>query len=207
VVSEKFIFWSVDVQRDFMLPDGDLFVKGADALLPNINRLVDAARSGKVFLVSHGCFHVPDDPEFRLFAPHCVQGTRGAEFVPEALTGDFVRVPNVKAQPLPHDLISHQQVILEKPTLDVFDTHHADEVVEKLGNHAEFVVFGVATDYCVRYAANGLLDRGRRVALVEDAIESINPRAGEETIARLRQRGARLVTTEGILAELAASKS
>src|SRR5439155_735708 len=80
------ILWEVDPQADFMLPDGKLYVPGAEKLLPNIRRLTDAARDGKVFLVSHGCFHTNDDPEFKMFPPHCVQGTPGANFVPEALT-------------------------------------------------------------------------------------------------------------------------
>ena len=45
-------------------------------------KLTDAARQGHVFLVSHGCFHTKDDPEFSTFPPHCVKGTPGAGFVP-----------------------------------------------------------------------------------------------------------------------------
>jgi nicotinamidase-related amidase len=58
--SPNFILWEVDVQRDFMLPGGKLYVPGAEKLLPNIRQLTDAARRNEVFLVSHGCFHTPD---------------------------------------------------------------------------------------------------------------------------------------------------
>src|SRR5277367_2631619 len=88
------IFWEVDTQADFMLPGGKLYVPGAEKLLPNIRRLTDAARQGRVFLASHGCFHTSDDPEFSIFPPHCVKGTAGADFVPEALSEKIVRVPN-----------------------------------------------------------------------------------------------------------------
>ena len=94
MVSRDFIFWEVDVQRDFMLPGGNLYVPGAQKLVPNIRRLTDAARQGQVFLVSHGDFHTPNDPEFKIFPPHCVKGTTGAELLPEALTDKVVRVPN-----------------------------------------------------------------------------------------------------------------
>jgi nicotinamidase-related amidase len=33
------ILWYVDAQTDFMLPDGELYVPGAEKLLPNIDRL------------------------------------------------------------------------------------------------------------------------------------------------------------------------
>jgi nicotinamidase/pyrazinamidase len=201
--SRDYIFWEVDVQADFMLPGGKLYVPGAEKLLPNIRRLTDAARRGEVFLVSHGCFHPANDPEFKQFPPHCVKGTPGAELVPEALAKTFVRVENDAKAKLPEDLSKYQQIILEKQTLDIFETHHADELVERLGNAAEFVVFGVVTEYCVSCAVKGLLKRKRRVAVVRDAIETLAPEVGNKTLTELQSLGARLVTTDEILAKLA----
>jgi nicotinamidase/pyrazinamidase len=199
MVSREFIFWEVDAQVDFMLPGGNLYVPGAEKLLPNIRRLTDAAREGRVFLVSHGCFHAPDDPEFKIFPPHCVKGTAGAELVPEALTEKVVRVPNDAEATLPADLSQYQQILLEKQTLNIFESRHADALVQRLGRHAEFVVFGVVTEYCVSFAAKGLLERGRRVAVVQDAIETLKQEDGEKTIAELLRLGARLTTTDQAL--------
>src|ERR1700726_3781521 len=122
--SRDYILWEVDVQADFMLPGGKLYVPGAEKLLPNIRKLTDAARRGEVFLVSHGCFHPANDPEFKQFPPHCLKDTAGAEFVPEALTEKFGRVENDANTRLPIDLFKYQQIILEKQTLDIFETHH-----------------------------------------------------------------------------------
>ena len=199
MVSRDFIFWEVDVQRDFMLPGGNLYVPGAEKLLPNIRRLTDAARQGKVFLVSHGCFHPANDPEFKIFPPHCLKGSAGSELVPEALTEKVVRVANDPAAKIPDDLSSYQQILLEKQTLNIFESRHADELVRRLGDQAEFVVFGVVTEYCVSFAAKGLLERGRRVAVVQDAIETLKPEDGEKTVAQLRQLGARFITTDQAL--------
>ena len=201
--SRDYIFWEVDVQADFMLPGGKLYVPGAEKILPNIRELTDAARRGDVFLVSHGCFHPADDPEFKQFPPHCLKGTPGAEFVPEALAKNFVRVKNDAHASLPENLFKYQQIILEKETLDVFESRHADELVERLGNVAEFVVFGVVTEYCVSLAVKGLLKRKRRVAVVSDAIETLAPEAGEKTLAELRSLGARVVTADEVLAQVA----
>jgi nicotinamidase/pyrazinamidase len=201
--SREYIFWEVDVQADFMLPGGKLYVPGAEKLLPNIRKLTDAARRGEVFLVSHGCFHPANDPEFKQFPPHCLKGTPGTEFVPEALAEKFARVENDAKATLPEDLSKHQQIILEKQTLDVFESRHADELVERLGNAAEFVVFGVVTEYCVSLAVKGLLKRKRRVAVVRDAIETLAPEVGNKMLAELQSLGATLVTTDEILAKLA----
>ena len=197
--SRDFIFWEVDVQRDFMLPGGNLYVPGAEKLLPNIRRLTDAARQGKVFLVSHGCFHTPDDPEFKIFPPHCVKGTAGSELVAEALTDKLARVPNDPEGKLPDDLFQYHQLLLEKQTLNIFESRHANALVERLGTQPEFVVFGVVTEYCVSFAAKGLLQRGRRVAVVRDAIETLKPEDGSKTIAELQDLGARLITTDQAL--------
>lgn len=197
--SRDFVFWEVDVQADFMLPGGKLYVPGAEKLLPNIRKLTDAARQGKVFLVSHGDFHPVDDPEFKQFPPHCLKGTAGAELVPEALTENFVRLENKPGAELPKDLFQYQQIVLEKQTLDIFETRCADALVERLGNTAEFVVFGVVTEYCVSCAVKGLLQRRRRVAVVRDAIETLAAEVGNRTLAELQGLGARLVTTEEAL--------
>ena len=155
MVSRNLVFWEVDTQKDFMLPGGNLYVPGAERLLPNIQRLTDAARKDRVFLVSHGCFHVEDDPEFAIFPPHCVKGTPGAGFVTEALTENVVTVPNHPTAELPADLAQYQQVLLEKQTLDIFESLHAEKLVKRLGDNAEFVVFGVVTEFCVRLRCQG----------------------------------------------------
>jgi nicotinamidase/pyrazinamidase len=202
MVSKDFIFWEVDVQADFMLPGGKLYVPGAEKLLPNIRRLTDAARQDRVFLVSHGCFHAPNDPEFKIFPPHCVKGTAGAELVSEALTEKVVRVENDPEAKLPDDLSKYQQILLEKQTLNIFESRHADALVKKLGDHAEFVVFGVVTEYCVSFAVKGLIEHGRRVAVVQDAIETLKPEDGKNTVAELQRLGAGLTITDQALSAL-----
>src|SRR5690349_11315335 len=202
MISGEYVFWEVDVQRDFMLPGGHLYVPGAEKLLPNIRRLTDAARHNRVFLVSHGCFHTPNDPEFKIFPPHCVKGTTGAELVPEALTDKVARVSNDASAKLPDDLSKFQQILLEKQTLNIFESRHADALLKRLGNEAEFVVFGVVTEYCVSFAVKGLIERGRRVAVVQDAIETLKPEDCQKAIAEWKQLGANLTTTDQALAAL-----
>jgi len=196
------IFWEVDTQADFMLPDGKLYVPGAERLLPNIRRLTDAARQGDVFLVSHGCLHTVNDPEFAQFPPHCIEGTDGAKYVPEALADKVAVVPNQGSATLPNDLSQFQQILLQKQTLDIFESRHAESLVKRLPRTAEIAVFGVVTEYCVRLAAKGLMKRGRRVSIVRDAIETLNPEEGRKSLDELRSLGARLITTDEALVRL-----
>jgi nicotinamidase/pyrazinamidase len=199
MAASDLVLWAVDTQADFMLPGGKLYVPGAEKLLPNIQRLTDTARAGRVFMVSHGCYHPEDDPEFQLFPPHCIQGTPGSEFVSHALTEKLVRIPNDPAYAIPQDLSFYQQVLIEKQTLDVFESRHADRLLQQMPRPAEFLVFGVVTEYCVRFAAKGLLERERRVAVVEDAIETLDSEQGRRTIAELKALGAKVITTQQAL--------
>jgi len=202
MVSRNYIFWEVDVQRDFVLPGGHLYVPGAEKLLPNVDRLVDAARRGKVLLISSGDFHSPQDPEFRSFPPHCIKGEPGSELVAQALASNVARIENTPEAKLPDNLSQYQQILLEKQTLDVFQSLHADELVRKLGDGAEFVVFGVVTEFCVNCAVKGLLERGRRVAVVVDAIETLKQEDGTATLKEWQRLGARVTTTEQALTDL-----
>jgi nicotinamidase/pyrazinamidase len=206
MLSRNVIFWEVDTQADFMLPGGKLYVPGAERLLPNIRKLTDAACQGRVFLVSHGCYHTNHDPECKIFPPHCVKGTPGSAYVPEALTDKVITIPNEPAAALPRDLSHYQQILLEKQTLDIFESRHADELVKRLPKDAEFVVFGVVTEYCVRFAAKGLIERGRRVSVVEDAIETLKAEDGQRTGTELQALGATFITTDQALALLDGSK-
>ena len=130
IQSEK-VLWEVDTQRDFMLPGGALYVPGAERLIPNLRKLVDLARAGRAFLISSACQHTPDDAEFKLFPPHCVRGTPGAQLIAEARTDKVSTVPNDPRFTLPNDLLTYQQVLLEKQTLDVFQNPHTATIVEQ----------------------------------------------------------------------------
>jgi nicotinamidase/pyrazinamidase len=193
--SRKIVFWEVDAQQDFMLPGGKLYVPGAERIIPNIKRLVDAAQKRGIFLVSSACAHAADDPEFASFPPHCIRGTEGARIVTEGLANDYVIIPNRTEFGLPADLFDHAQIVIEKQELDVFSNPHTNEIVERLGADATYVVFGVVTEYCVHFASKGLLDRGRKVLVVEDAIETVKAEEGARALSELDAMGARLVTT------------
>jgi nicotinamidase/pyrazinamidase len=211
VLSRRIIFWDVDTQRDFMLPGGKLYVPGAEKLIPNLDRLTDQARKDRVFLVADACVHTPADPEFQRFPPHCVRGTPGAEIIPETVAERFLILPNRHEATVPNDLTPYQQVILEKQTLDVFDNPLTETVIERLKKFtdadAEFIVFGVVTEYCVRCVAKGLLARGRRLSLVEDAIQTLKAEDGKTALAELASLGAKVIATREAIDSLAASKA
>lgn len=207
----KTFLWEVDAQVDFMLPGGKLYVPGAEKIIQNINRLVEEARQGRTVLISSADAHKLDDPEFREWPLHCVKGTPGAELVPEARAASQLVIPNRQGFVFPDNFSDYQQLILQKNTLDVFDNPNTDVLLACLNaphkrrtdGAAEFLVFGLVTEHCVWRAAEGLLRRGYRVSLVEDAIQSLDEKKGREILGGLRSRGAALITTDHALAMVA----
>jgi nicotinamidase/pyrazinamidase len=206
MLKSKVVFWEVDVQEDFMLPGGKLYVSGAEKIIPNITRLVDVAREGRVLLISSACRHLPDDPEFKIFPPHCLRGTPGERIIPQGLTEKVCSIPNDGTAKLPDSIFNNQQLVLEKQTLDVFNNPHAEAIVNRLGKETQYLVFGVVVEHCVYWAAKGLLDRGHKVSIVKDAIETLKGADGRRSLDELESLGAAFVSTDEAIA-MAAGKS
>src|SRR5512137_1459018 len=91
---KSLFFMDVDTQRDFMLPDGALYVPGAERIIPRLRRLFDFARKHGITIVSSADAHTPKDPEFEQFPPHCVQGTAGQRKIDETLLPRPVTIEN-----------------------------------------------------------------------------------------------------------------
>lgn len=200
MTQHKMVFVDVDTQVDFMLPEGKLYVPGAETIIPNLERLAQFARERRVPVISSVDAHSPDDPEFQQFPPHCVTGTAGQRKLPQTLLPER-RVLANEPQPLPaaEELRACPQWILEKQTFDLFTNIHADPLLEAFLAE-QYVVFGVATEYCVKAAVLGLLRRGRRVGLVVDAIREIEAGSGQAALREMQAGGVKWLETEQLLA-------
>ncbi len=98
------------------------------------------------------------------------------------------------------DLPSH--LTLEKRELDVFSRVDADDLVARYRRDAPtFVVYGVATDYCVRAAVLGLLRLNCRVAIVTDAIRAIDATIEGELLTEFAKAGVVLTVTDAVCRE------
>lgn len=196
------IFFDVDTQRDFMDPDGALYVPGAELVRPNIERLLQAAAAQGRTTISSRCAHAPGDPEFEIFPPHCLDGTRGAERVFEALPALPRREIDAEAGPDPAATLEPAtHYVVKKKAFDLFSNRWLADLRARGAFRGRIcVVFGVATDYCVRACGLGLADAGARVLLVEDAIRGVAPETTEKTLEEMRAAGIEFITTDRALA-------
>ena len=65
----------------------------------------------------------------------------------------------------------------------------------------QIVVAGCEAHVCVQQTVLGLLDTGRKVYLVRDALGSRHPENKETAIGRMQRHGAEIVTTEMVVFE------
>jgi nicotinamidase/pyrazinamidase len=197
------VFVDIDTQADFMMPGGKLYVPGAEQLLPTLARLNEFAAANGIPIVASADAHATDDPEFQQWPPHCVRSTPGQLKVPESLQAHYLVVPRERHASLTEEELSrYRQWILEKNTLDIFTNAHADPLAKSL-EAERYLVYGVATEYCVRHAVLGLLRRRQQVALLTDATRAVDAAAGEQALQEMKQAGAALVTGEQLLSRLA----
>lgn len=220
------VFVDVDVQRDFCEPDGALSVPGS----PNdvFRRLVQVAVQTSIPILgsvdSHAYDawefasndHVGPDGEDPRFPDHCVKGTEGwlkvtgtlpprYRFVPDEAAADPDRVARYAAE-----LASGaaHALYFEKEVYSLFANPMAERVLaafaERRGGPEglRFVVFGVATDYCVKAAVLGLRERGYRTVLVEDAVAGIAESSTAEALAAMDEAGTERTTVDALLGSL-----
>jgi nicotinamidase/pyrazinamidase len=204
------VIWDVDTQVDFMLPDGKLYVPGAEETAPAMRRLVEAAREAGIPHVASADDHELTDPEIsadpdfaNTYPPHCLRGTRGAEKIPETEQENPFPFSIVPYPPgLVADLIAaKRELLFLKKNFNVFTNPNTDPVLDAL-DPDEIILFGVATDVCNDAAIRGFLQRGRKVRFVEDAARGLDEERVAAATRFWREGGVEFTTTDEVIASL-----
>ncbi len=187
------VFVDVDTQRDFLEPDGALYIPGAAAIMANLERLTAFARERQIPVIATACCHRADDAELNIFPPHCMAGHPGQERVaatqwPGSVVLDVDR--RLDGAIPPH-------LTLWKREFDVFSRPDGGDLFALYNrDQPTFIVYGVATDYCVRTVVEGLLVRGCHAAIVVDAVRAIDASAEETILTDFARRGVLLTRTD-----------
>ena len=198
----KTVFFDIDTQIDFLFPAGALYVPGGEKIVDAVARLnrYAAGRDGHV-VISTMDAHAEDDPEFRSWPPHCVVGTTGQQKPASTLLEKRVTIPNTPCEP---SLVDVQQILLEKQALDCFTNVNLARTLASLAAE-RYVVYGVATEICVKFAAfgllkTGLLKTGKRVELVTDAVRGLDDAAAGSMTREFTAQGGVLTSVDAVTA-------
>jgi len=171
------------------MPDGVLPVPDADKIVPVLNKYIKLfeSKNNPVFFTRdwHPNNHISFKGYGGIWPPHCVQGTKGAQFHPDLY--------------IPAD----NKFIVSKGTSQDFDAYSGfqgtilNDLLKERGIKRLFVG-GVATDYCVKNTVIGGLNLGYHVFLLEDAIKGVNiqPDDSKKAIDTMLSKGAVLTNIE-----------
>ena len=206
----KLVFWDVDTLYDFMKSDGKLYVPGSEEIIPAVRTLTDFAHANRIPIIASADNHELTDPEISdvpdwsaTFPPHCMRGTPGQLKIAETELRNPLVIEPVLQDPgaLAQQVLAHRgDFLLYKRAVDVFTNPNVPTLLRALEPEA-VVIYGVATDFCDKYAVEGLM-RGLPRAdlyLVTDAVRAINPAEGERLIAAWRDRGVRMITVRDVV--------
>ncbi len=191
----------VDAQCGFtdLCPD-ELPVPGGSAIVPAVNRLL-ALPFARIDATQD--WHPPDHRSFlgrtdNLYPPHCVAGTRGAEFLPGLHTERFAAV-------------WRKGYDREFEAYAVTAQHPGFAAFLKASGIGVVVVCGIATNICCFFAARDLRQVGFEVLMAEDASAGIDvPAAGlfqAKAKADGEALGIRYVTVAEVVKAMAAENA
>jgi nicotinamidase/pyrazinamidase len=184
----KTVFFDIDTQIDFLFPSGALYAPGAEKIIGTVAKLNHHAATHGIPVVSTVDAHSEDDAEFRDWPHHCVVDTVGQQKPASTLLEKRVIVPN---SPCELNLALFDQMLLEKQTFSALSNLNFALLLDHF-DADRYVVYGVVTEVCVKFAAFGLLETGKRVEIVTDAICALNEESGAKTLAEFKALGGHL---------------
>ena len=184
------VFFDIDTQIDFLFPAGALYAPGAERIIPTVAKLNHYAARHGIPVVSTMDAHSENDPEFRDWPPHCVVGTVGQQKPASMLLEKRHIVPNS-----PCSVSINDQILLEKQTFSCLSNVNFD----LLPKADRYVVYGVVTEVCVKFAAFGLLERGKRVEIVTDAVRALTVESSTRTLKEFEAAGISLTTSAVVI--------
>ncbi len=188
----------VDVQNDFC-PGGALGVRGGDAVIGPLNRVMEwAAKHGDAVYLTRD-WHPANAPHFKdyggIWPVHCVQGSSGAGFHPRLHAPARATIVN-------------KGDIAGNDGYSAFEGHTATgeallhDLREKDVTH--LYIGGLATDYCVRHSVLDARKAGFDVTVLTDAIAGVDLEPGDSTRAleEMRRAGAKFATSGEVVSEV-----
>jgi nicotinamidase-related amidase len=183
----------VSTQRDYFLAQGSACIRNHRHVLANVRRMMAWARRKDIPVIST-CEVYPNnnghsDPGY------CIDGTWGQRKISYSMLSRRASFPANSANELPGDILRRfQQVILHNRCSDPFEEPRIDRLLTEI-LASEFIVIGACAEGAVEAVVLGLLQRGKRVAVVCDAVGSHDKREGKMAFRKMRAKGAKLVET------------
>ena len=157
----------IDMLNDFVQENAPLEVPKAREIIPSLQKHLAEAREKDLEVVFVCDRHAPDDPEFRVWPPHAVRGTAGAEVIAELSPGEGERV------------------IAKTTLLGFYNTELENYLVSRRVD--ELILTGCVTNICVYFIAVEAVVRGFKVRVFADSVAPLDDREGEFALLQMEK--------------------
>ena len=189
----KQILIDIDTQKDFLLAQGKACIRNHRRVLAHIRRVMAWARSQHIPIISTAEVYPNNNGDNTI--GYCIDGTDGQKKVRYTLLRDRVSLAADGNTDLPRDMLrQHRQIILHKRCVDPFDEPRIDRLLSEVGA-SEFILVGASLEGAVKMTALGLLQRGKKVTVIIDAVGTHNNREAKLALRKMETKGARLIDT------------
>ena len=190
----KQILIDIDTQRDFLIAGGKACIRNHRRVLAHIRRMMAWARSQHVPIISTAEVYPDNNGESAI--SYCIDGTDGQKKIRYTLVKDRVSFAADGNTDLPRDMLRrHKQVILHKRCVDPFDEPRIDRLLSEV-RASEFILVGASLEGAVKMTALGLLQRGKKVTIIIDAVGTHNNKDAKLALRKMETKGAKLLDTK-----------
>jgi nicotinamidase/pyrazinamidase len=182
----------VDVQNDFADPNGSLYVREGEMVVPVANGQIAEAEEAGALIIYTQDWHPESTPHFEkdggLWPVHCVHDTWGAMFHPDLrVVGDVVRKGTGGEDG--YSAFSVRDPLSGDTAPTMLPGLLAERDVERI------VICGLATDFCVVESVTDARDLGYPVTVLRDGVRAVDRKAGSgnRAVEMMLHAGAELV--------------
>jgi nicotinamidase-related amidase len=186
----------VNTQRDFLLAKGKACIRNHRRVLVHIRRVMAWARSRNIPIISTCDVH-PNNNNNEVHS-HCVDGTEGQRKIHYTLLKNRTTFAADGNTDLPRDMLRrYKQIILHKRCVDPFDEPRIDRLLSEV-RASEFVIIGACAEDTVKATVLGLLQRGKKVTVVVDAVGTHDKKNAQMSLRKMEAKGAKLIETKAL---------
>jgi len=192
-IRRKKILIDVSTQKDIFLDGGNACIKNNRKVLANVRRVMAWARRRKIPIIST-CEVYPNNNGGSA-AGYCIDGTEGQKKIHYTLLSNRTSFPADGSTDLPRDILQrYRQIIFHKRCIDPFDEPRIERLLSEVWAD-EFVLIGASAEGAVKATVLGLLQRGKKVSVVADAVGAYNRREAKLAFRKMKAKGAKLIET------------
>ena len=187
----KQILIDIDTQKDFLLAGGKACIGNHRRVLAHIRRVMAWARYRKVPIISTAGVHANHNGQPKV--DYCIDGTDGQKKIRYSLFNNRISFPADGNTDLPRDMLRrYKQIIIHKRCIDPFIEPRIDRLLSEV-RASEFLVVGISLEGAVGATVLGLLQRGKKVTVIVDAVGSHNKREAKLALRKMETKGAKLI--------------